>query len=145
MNKRNDDKWTTNACIKRSWHRSGPVNFGYIRASNGYLWVCPDWGKFSSRYFTVSGLKIKIWWGGSGMGVLVFGFNQQIGALKKHVPLFFSWRLWVWTLLGVRTSNVPSLVQNVLHFIRAKMGSFFRVVIQTSSAVGNHQQSNSAV
>ena len=39
MNKRNDKK-------KMVPIQSGPVNVGYIRASNGCLWVVPGWGKF---------------------------------------------------------------------------------------------------
>ena len=79
---------TTNGNIKQFWHRSGPVNVGYIGASSGYLRVGPGRGKFHQDILQ-SGLKNENLAGRSGIGVLVVGFSR-IGALKKHAPLVFT-------------------------------------------------------
>ena len=55
------------ANIKWYGHWSGPVNARYIRASNGYLHFDMGQGKFR-RDILQSGLKIKIWRSGPGLG-----------------------------------------------------------------------------
>ena len=83
-----DEMELSQICCRRSWHRSGPFNVGYIGAWNGYPRVGPGRGKFHKDILQ-SGRKNNNMTGRSGIGVLVAGFSR-VGALKKHAPLVFN-------------------------------------------------------
>ena len=107
MNIRKDDNSTTNMNIKQFQHRSGPVNVGYIGASNTCLWVGPGQAKFHPRYFAI-GAKNKNLAGRSGIRVLVVGLSL-IRALKKTCPAHLSFKFlhaelcWVGSCCGIGT------------------------------------------
>ena len=81
MNKRNDDKLTSNMDVNDP--DTGPIWSKSV--ISGFKWIPPGWSgseKISSRYFAIR-TKHKNLAGRSGSGVLVVVRLSWIGAVKK--------------------------------------------------------------